>query len=84
MRTIDVVSAPAAAENHGAATSPAAAEAAKPSTGETSTCGAATPRSAAARSASTGSPAAEARTLFPTFAHSLVEFVGAHAEHTDP
>src|SRR6185369_10719342 len=86
MRTVDVISAAPAAQDHWTASSTAASETTKPTTGEASTCGTAATRTAATptrataagSSASTKDPA-----LFPAFAHPLVEFVCAHAEHTD-
>src|ERR1700690_1098212 len=79
MGTIDVVSPAAPAQHHGTATSAATAETAKPAAGEAATSGAAATQSTTAGP----SAATEASALFPALAHPLVEFVRAHAEHTD-
>ena len=72
MRPVDVKSASAAAQHHGAASSSSTAEAT-----ETAARAASTRRTASTRSSAT----TEAAGLFAAFTHSLFQFVGAHAEH---
>ena len=77
MRPIDVKSAASAAQHHGAAPSSAAAEAS-----ETAARAAPARRTPSAWPCATRSSAtAEAARLFAALAHSLFQFVSAHAEH---